>query len=319
MKNPLVPGILLLFLSAYAMGPVSTAFAATSTAPTVIPPQLLTYLEGLPPNAPTTGCVSGTIDPFSISSTTCYGPSQGPAQSLVTSCSSICQNGGYTLYTPNYGVYSGAFTAPSNPTISPAYYLPTTFSDWIGLQNCITGCGGGTAYLLQVGELWGENSSHPSNAPAVFAEFVESSGSCTNWNNNCADLGNFTVSAGDSISVSVSYYSVTNKWELYSGDTTANKYVLFYVTEGNGNYEIPLSAINHGLSISEGHGTTASNQIPGSVSIYNIEGEDTSGNFHLGNQTPINSPSSGTQSVTLSWSTSTCGSATCGTQDITVG
>ena len=319
MRSVFASGLLFLLLSGLAVGPVTVAFAATSTTATsTIPPQLITYLENMPPSASPMGCVSGTIDPFSINSTSCTYSPGGRPQSYTTSCSSDCQNGGYTLASTNYILYEAYFTAPSNPTVSPSYSGSTAFSDWIGLQNCITGCNGGTAYLLQAGEIWG-GFGKTSSTPVVFTEFAESTGTCS-AGYLCANIGTFTVTAGtDTINPVVEYDGTSNQWYLYSGDTSANKYISQWVDVGTGNGEIPLSSMNHGLASSEGQGTTASNQIPGGVSIYDIEGEYTSLSFGLGSQTPWNNPSSGSQSVTLSWSTTTCsGGVTCGTQGITV-
>ncbi len=137
-------------------------------------------------------------------------------------------------------------------------------------------------------------------------------------------LGPITPSAGDGLSFAVSYISSTNQWELYAADTAQSKYIYSYVTVGSGSGEIPYAAGSNmpfGMMISEGTGTTASNQIPAGVNFYDIIGTSSSGTYTLAGQSPVDQPSSGSQSVTLVYNTGTCtwGSNTCGSQDIIVG
>jgi len=317
-----VPAGLLFFISFAWMGPVLTASAQTTNDGVQIPAQLLDYLADLPANHPQTGCVSGTLSPFTIQETSCTGPTQGNAQ-ISTNCTTDCQAGGWTDYSSGYAEYSGLFSAPSNPTVSPPYSVSTTFSDWIGIQNAVSGSN--PIYLLQAGEVWGESSSYPSNSPTLFEEFYESSnsgGGCTTWNSNCATLGTFSVSPSDSLEFAVTFNSITSMWSLYSQDPNANGgsggYSLMYVTWGAGTYEIPYDYGDYGLTISEGQGTTAANQIPGSVSMYDVVGEDSSGSYQLGAHTYQANPNTGSQTITYSWSTGACYAGTCGTQDIAI-
>jgi hypothetical protein len=305
--------LFLFFLSFSATGPVFAASNASSGNDTGIPTQLVSYLANLPSTHPAIGCVDGTVSPFTISSTTCNTLANGPTGTLSTSCSTDCTNGGYTTWNTGYYSYSGLFYAPSDPTVSPSYSSPTAFYDYIGLQPCWSGCGSYN-YLLQAGEVWGEDSTYSSSNPTVFEEFVETgAGGCTTWNSNCAQLGTWTVSHNDALDVSISYTS--GVWSLYVQDSTVSKYQLMYVTAGSGTYDYPYADGVLGDALSEGQGTTASNQIPGGVSMYDLYGTGATGNV-LGSNTQANTPTTGSQSVSLSYSSGTCswGSGTCGDQ-----
>jgi hypothetical protein len=291
------------------------ATAATDTNPG-IPAGLLSYGASILGNPDASHCVSGTVNPFTIESTICNTSGAVP-QTIYTNCgSSGCQNGGVTTYSSGYGEYQTDFNAPSNPTVSPSYSISTSFSDWIGIQYCTGSCSG-TNYLIQAGEAWGITSTYTSSNPTVFVEFYETSGTCSSY---CGNVGTFTVNDALPDSLYFQIYYSSSTWYLYAQDSTSNKYTSYLESVGSASGDIPYSSMDYGMAVSEGQGTTASNQIPGGATMYDVVGEKTGGSYVIGSGSTWNLPSTGTQTVSLFWGTGTCswGSGTCGAQDITV-
>jgi hypothetical protein len=294
------------------------ALAATAPSTTSIPTALTSYVESLANSPNVSHCGGGTLDPFTVNSTPCTPPSSVVPQT-TTNCGTECQTGGYTTDSTGYYGYEAVTTGPSNPTVSPSYYYSNTFTDWIGIQSCVASCG--SIYLLQAGEYWGLSSTYSSSNPTVFVEFWETSGYCSGTT-YCGNTGTWGITSGDGLSFDVSY-TTSSQWLLYAADTAQNQYIYFYVTVGSASGDIPNgpSGMQYGLMVSEGQATTASNQFPAGVNFYNVIGTtSSSGTYYLGGQTQWNLPTSGSQSVTLAWTTGTCtwGSNTCGDQDIIV-
>ena len=315
--------LLLLVLSS---GPLflGTISGQTSSTPPSIPAGLISYIKNaLSSNPDASRCVQGTISPFTVTSTSCNTPegSNLVTYSQTTNCGNSgtgthCINGGETDYSSGYAGYIASTTAPTPPTNS--YYYPTaSFADWIGIQNSVTS----GIDLLQVGEAFGVNSSYKSTTPVLFTEFVDPSSECTSLNSTCASFGP-TVATGAGLDLEILYSSASPaSWTLYAADTASDKYTSLTVLVGNGLHEVSWSKGDYGLAMSEGWGLSSStSNYPAGVNYYNVVGSTSSYSYALGSQISHNNPSTGSESVTLSWSTGSCSgfTGTCGDQDIIV-
>src|SRR5271169_5910791 len=115
---------------------------ATTTSTASIPPQIAQYLSTHPGNS---GCFSGTVDPFTIQSTSCVNTTDIQTQQTTSlTCTTECWSGTQLAPSSNDIDWDGFATLPSNP--SNSFYGTTTASYWIGLQNCLTGSCSGTQY-----------------------------------------------------------------------------------------------------------------------------------------------------------------------------
>jgi len=141
MKAYGVSCILLVRLIAASPALVRTA-SATTTDHQGIPSQLIAYVASISTNPESSHCISGTVTPFSIVSATCRLTSTDifPQTTHYTDCGVLCKVGGETDYSSDYAVYSGWFTAPSNPTVSSGYCASgcsstAALSEWVGLED----------------------------------------------------------------------------------------------------------------------------------------------------------------------------------------
>jgi len=289
-----------LLLVSGASGVVAST-PGSSTSGARIPSQIISYLSNKPASS---GCMSGAVSPFNITSTNCPndGESITPQAQLTLDCSTKCFAGTQNTPTSNFINWWAFANAPSqNP--SNLYYGSTSVSYWIGLQNCVGSCSV-TKYLVQAGIYYGATSTYDSHHPVMFEEFAESSGSCSSWCGNYA-----AITPGDSMYFVVSYVSASNYWILYSQDCTPNPctYSVYYVTVGSGSGEIPSSSLQNGLALTEGSGgTTSSNYFPpGTFTFTTMLGQDSNYNYQLGTAYYLWTPGSA-PTATVGYSTSSC-------------
>lgn len=300
---------------AFASAPTSTP---SKTAPEV-PTALISYVEQHPG---TYGCVSGTLVPFTITSTTCPASTNNirdglsmkttsmttqrvgpvPDSTYSITCTGVClagtDNSGSTYYTL-WDAFAYVPTLPSSTYSSSPYVL-----EWMGLATCVPSCSG---YLVQGGNAYGVDGSSNSQNPSVFVEYVSSSGTCST-----SFCGNYISSAtGDDDNWEMNYLSASSQWLLYGQDYTKSTYTTYYIPVG-GSGNMPYSSLHYGLTAVEGGAANSASDWPGTVTFTSVVGEDTSRNYQLGTQgTNFAGPSGSSLTASISYSTSSCYAGTC--------
>lgn len=292
------------------------ALVTASTAPTsdnIIPPELIAYISQHPS---TTGCVSGTVDPFTITSTECSvsgvanGLSSGssaevgvtPNNQYSITCSGICLSGtansdGSTYY----DFWQGEVTAPSNPsnTYTSGSNGPYV-SEWIGLSTCVPSC---TGYVLQEGISYGADGSSDSHHPGLWVEFLAPSGTCST--SFCGKT--MATTAGHKEDFHVQYYPNLNEWLIYALDHTSRGFISYYVPVGTGSGDFPYTTVQYGLVADEGHGVNSAGYWPGAATWDEVLGNSIGG-YILGTPSYFAVPSGTSLTSTVTYSTGVCGS-----------
>ena len=305
--------------------PLALAATNTSTSTSIIPAGLVSFVEQ---HAGTSGCVSGTLDPFTITSTVCPTSSNDvsngfstnsfsthvqnirpiPASTYSISCTGVCLAGTDNTASNYYALWDAFATVPTVPSTlyttnsnTGAPYV----SNWIGLSTCVPSCTG-TYYGVQGGISFGADGSSDSHHPGLWVQYVASSGTCSGW------CGNYmSTNQGDSDNWEMKYLSASTQWLLYGQDSTLSTYVTYYEAVG-GSGNMPYSTLQYALVGIEGHGVNSAGYWPGTVTYTSVVGEDSSGSYQLGTQgTNFEGPSGTTLTASISYSTSSCYAGTC--------
>ena len=278
------------------------ALVTASTAPTAtnnVPSQLVNFISQNPGN----GCVSGTVDPFTITSTECSLSGVVNNQYSIT-CSEVCLSGtadsdGSTYY----DFWQGGVTVPSNPsntyTSNPNTGSPYV-SEWIGLSTCVPFCSG---YVLQAGISYGGDGSSNSQNPGLWVEFYETSGTC--YSTFCGT--DMATEAGHLLAIHIQYYPSLNEWLIYALDHSSKGFISYYVTVGTGSGDFPYTTVQYGLVADEGHGVNSAGYWPGAATWNEVLGNSTGG-YILGTPTYLATPSGTSLTSTVTYSTGVCGS-----------
>jgi len=325
---------ILLLLVGNGMGFVARASNNTDTMTPAqgIPAPLLAYITAHPPSGPI-ACISGTIDPFSVTSTKCNNSAAiaknltfnqekvKPMSSSTINCSTYCSAGTYNYATgsTNFDGWTGYATVPSNPSTS--YSSPSTLAYWLGSTNC---AGVGTCslrtYILQAGLIYGTDGSSNSHHPYMFVNFYDSGGLCDTAY-SCGTSA--TVSVGDTMYFDQVWLPVQGEWDVYAEDQTASTYVELLVAPGTGGYPPNgTTGIPYGAVAMEAYSASAASDYPsGGVSFTTILGANNNSPSTplLGTSVTFFNPVSGSgRTATVSYSTYSCGSYTCADESIGV-
>jgi hypothetical protein len=313
---------LAMLLGAVMMISVSAApVVMASTAPTTansIPPQVIEYAAQ---HRDSPGCVSGTINPFSIESTNCptstgavinglstnsSGGTQKlrviPATSYSITCSGVCLSGTDNSGSKWYELWDAVLDpVPTNPSTTYTTGVGGTpyVSEWMGLSTCVPSC---TGDIVQGGISYGSDGSSDSQHPGLWVEFYAYTGTC-----NTSFCGNYMATAsGDDDNWEMSYQSSSSQWLLYGQDYTKSTYIAYY------NSNVPYTAFAYGLVADEGHGVNGAGYWPGSATFTYVVGEDINGAYQLGTQgTNYATPSGTSLTSYITYSTSSCYAGTC--------
>ena len=263
------------------------------------------------------GCISGTVNPFTIESTKCEDTTGAAPQQVQTlNCSTACQAGTRLTPSVNDTDWDGFATVPSNPSTT---YCQTgctnisTASDWIGLESCpFKTCA--QTELFQAGIYYGYNSTYTSQHPIMFEEYATYTGSC--HTTFCGDVTK-AVGVGDSVYFNVNYDAAASYWDLYSQDTTSNIYQTYYVYVPS---ETSLTSIQHAITAEEGQQATSASYYPSTFTFTQQAGQTSSGTYQLGTQHWwLTSNGTISPTATISYSTSSCGYAgTCASTSISM-
>lgn len=302
--------------------PIATV-SAVSTMANTIPPQVVVYTEQ---HSGTYGCISGTLDPFTIESVTCPNLNDtvvnglsasssvqprsmrvAPLSTYSITCSGVCLSGTDDSAYYYYGLWDAFLNpVPSNPST-----LYTTgvggypyVSEWMGLSTCVPSCSG---YVVQGGVSYGSDGSSDSHHPGIWVEYLAPSGTCSS-----TFCGNYMSSgSGDNDNWEMYYLSSSSQWLLYAQDTTVSHFITYYIPVG-GSGNMPYTTLQYGLIADEGHGVNGASYWPGSATFTYVVGEDSSGTFQLGTQGPNFAVPSGTSlTSSITYSTTTCYAGTC--------
>ena len=287
-------------------GTLGIVFATDNPSQPAIPPQLLDFISSLPRGSP--GCVSGNVQPFTITSTKCEDSAQTSVQNQYTlNCSTNCKSGVVSSATsPAFVSWQSTVTAPSNP--SKSYSYPTSVSYWVGLQNCldpIVSCNGNNAYLIQAGFWWGANPGGGSSSPLLFEEFISPSGTC---HTTFCGTHALAMVAGHTLFLSVNYFYYGQYWTAFAEDTTTGQYADYFVYYGTGTYQIPYKSLPVALSSNEGHGATTSSYYPPGTFTFGQEYGDGYNAVccQIGSQTPFGLPLGTAPTSTVTYTTYSC-------------
>jgi hypothetical protein len=280
----LVAAIMLVLSSNSTLFPVRAASAPSSGLPSLIPAGVLTYVSE---RAGQSGCLIGTVSPFTVSSMTCdQADAITPQKAYTLNCSGSgtngCQAGTSDTPSSHFAGFNGYSQVPSsNPTKS--YYNPSVVSYWIGLQSCITApCS--PVYLLQAGIVYGVNSTANSQHPHMFVEYFSNNNS-TGCFAFCGKLE--VVSPGDYMYFEIYYYSTYGEWIVFAEDETTNPYTYIteyvpYASPPNGNY-IPYTSLPYALATTEGQKATSASYWPtGTLTFSDMVGYNANGNYLIG-------------------------------------
>jgi hypothetical protein len=254
---------------------VAIATPNNSTNAPTIPSGLVSFVEQ---HAGTSGCVSGTLNPFTITSTVCPQSSNEVVNGISTNssstniqhikpipdstysitCSGVCLAGTDNSASNYYKTWDAFATVPSVPsnlytTSSGSPYV----SEWMGLSTCVPSC---TGYIVQGGISFGADGSSDSHHPGLWVEYLSTSGTCST-----TFCGNTMATAsGDSDNWEMNYLPASTQWLLYGQDTHLSTYITYYEAVG-GTGNMPYSTLQYGLVAVEGHGVNSAGYWPGTV------------------------------------------------------
>lgn len=262
--------------------------ASDTSLPSKIPPGVLDYISTHPESS---GCISGTVSPFTISSVSCGREDEVvPGSTYTLGCSGQCFAGTYNSASNNFAGLAGYFTVPSNnPTVT--YSNPTAAWYWIGLQSCSPSSSCSQIYLVQSGICYACNATAgDSQYPQMFVEYNQKSGYCHTF---CGKT--WPVNPGDSLFLKEAYYAQTLSWLMYAQDDSNSpiNYITYYqgYCSSCGSGYIPYNSLPYALAMTEGYQTSSSNYWPsGTQTLTDMVGYDPSGNYQIGTSNPIGNP-----------------------------
>jgi hypothetical protein len=321
----------LLLVGNTAVVSASSSSTADQTTSSTVLSQVTQFISTIPSNNDLPLCLSGTVNPFTIKDNSCPKLDTLPQTSYTLTCDSspgyVCQAGSLYTVSTNDSYFTASATRPStlpSTTYCAGCTTDATSSDWIGLDNCISGsCANDNQYLIQVGLLYGVNSSYNSQKPVLFEELWSdnSDSGCQTTDTPCGYTSS-SVASGDSLMFSLTENSGADYclsdapyWELFAEDSTYNIYQTYVVCIGayTAPYDIPYSSMHNAITTAEGSYATSSSYFPGTFTFTDVYGVSTSQTNQLGTRTPweFTNATSGV-TATVSASTYSCTEGTCG-------